>query len=143
MRRLTGTVLAAVCFVCLTPAIHAQSPAVDAQRVPGDVWMQYTDPREAGFDPAKLEAAREVWESLPSSAFMVVADGAVVAAWGETSRRFMCHSVRKSFLSALYGIYWDRGEIELNKTMADLGIDDTSERLLLGERETGTNPRPA
>lgn len=61
---------------------------------------------------------------MPSSAFLVVADGAVVAAWGEVGRRFMCHSVRKSFLSALYGIYWDRGQIELDKTLADLGIDD-------------------
>jgi CubicO group peptidase (beta-lactamase class C family) len=46
----------------------------------------------------------------------------------------MCHSVRKSFLSALYGIYWDRGEIELNKTLADLGIDDAPDPLLAVEQ---------
>ena len=97
--------------------------------------MQYTDVREAGFDPAKLEAARGAWEALPSSAFMVVADGAVVASWGDSSRRFMCHSVRKSFLSALYGIYWDRGTMDLNKTLFDLGIDDTPEPLLDSERQ--------
>ncbi|NIP82630.1 MAG: serine hydrolase, partial [Gemmatimonadetes bacterium] len=66
--------------------------------------MSYANVEEAGFDPARLEVARETWEGLPSSAFLVVADGAVVAAWGEVGRRFMCHSVRKSFLSALYGI---------------------------------------
>jgi CubicO group peptidase (beta-lactamase class C family) len=66
---------------------------------------------------------------------MVIADGAVVAAWGDVDRRFMCHSVRKSFLSALYGIYWDRGEIALNKTMADLGIDDFPDPLLEIERQ--------
>jgi hypothetical protein len=65
----------------------------------------------------------------------VIADGAVVASWGEVERRFMCHSVRKSFLSALYGIYWDRGEIELNKTLADLGIDDWPGPLLESERQ--------
>ncbi len=96
--------------------------------------MRYADVEEAGFDPAKLAAARETWEGIPSSAFLIVADGAVVAAWGDVGRRFMCHSVRKSFLSALYGIYWDRGEIELNKTLADLGIDDEPDPLLETEK---------
>jgi CubicO group peptidase (beta-lactamase class C family) len=104
------------------------------ERFPGDRWMRYANVEQAGFDGAKLAAARETWETLPSSAFMVIADGAVVAAWGEVERRFMCHSVRKSFLSALYGIYWDRGEIELNKTLADLGIDDDPDPLLETER---------
>jgi CubicO group peptidase (beta-lactamase class C family) len=96
--------------------------------------MQYTNIEQAGFDAAKLAAARTTWEGLPSSAFLVIADGAVVAAWGGVERRFMCHSVRKSFLTALYGIYWDRGEIELNKTLADLGIDDEPDPLLETEK---------
>ncbi len=103
-------------------------------RFPGDRWMRYTNAEQAGFDAAKLAAAQGTWEGLPSSAFMVIADGAVVAAWGDVGRRFMCHSVRKSFLSALYGIYWDRGEIELNKTLADLGIDDEPDPLLETEK---------
>jgi CubicO group peptidase (beta-lactamase class C family) len=110
-------------------------PAAAGDRVPGEHWMRYADPAEAGFDPERLEAARVAWEALPSSTFLVVADGAVVAAWGDVERRFMCHSVRKSFLSALYGIYWDRGEIELNKTLADLGIDDTPDPLLASEQQ--------
>ena len=105
-----------------------------SDRVPDDQWMLFTDVGQAGFDAAKLEAARQTWESIPSSAFMVISDGAVVAAWGEFERRFMCHSVRKSFMSGLYGIYWDRGEIELNKTLADLGIDDEPEPLLEAEK---------
>jgi hypothetical protein len=47
----------------------------------------------------------------------------------------MCHSVRKSFLAALCGIYRNRGEIELNKTPADLGIDDWPDPLLESERQ--------
>jgi CubicO group peptidase (beta-lactamase class C family) len=103
--------------------------------VPGETWQIYSDVSEAGFDPDLLEAARQAWEKLPSSAFLVIADGAIVASWGEVERRFMCHSVRKSFLSALYGIYWDRGEIELNKTMAELGIDDEPSPLLEVEKQ--------
>ena len=122
------TVLALIVLV-FGSAAHAQ------QRVPGESWQVYTDVREAGFDPDLLEAARQTWEGMPSSAFLVIADGAIVASWGEVNRRFMCHSVRKSFLSALYGIYWDRGEIELNKTMAELGIDDAPSPLLEVEKQ--------
>jgi CubicO group peptidase (beta-lactamase class C family) len=128
-----------VLFAFITALLLAAPAAGRAQaigdRFPGDHWMRYTDVAQAGFDPAKLEAARQRWEQLPSSAFFIVADGAVVAAWGEVERRFMCHSVRKSFLSALYGIYWDKGEIELNKRMSDLGIDDFPLPLLATERE--------
>ena len=110
-------------------------PAFAGDRVPGEQWMSYADPAEAGFDAARLEAARATWEGMPSSAFLVVSDGAVVVAWGDVDRRFMCHSVRKSFMSALYGIYWDRGEIELNKTLVDLGIDDQDDVLLDSEKQ--------
>jgi CubicO group peptidase (beta-lactamase class C family) len=124
-----GLVLAAL---LVAPGLSLGQATSD--RVPGERWMQYSDVAQAGFDAEKLEAARTSWEGLPSSAFMVIADGAVVAAWGDVERRFMCHSVRKSFLTALYGIYWDRGEIELNKTLADLGIDDEPSPLLEAEK---------
>lgn len=130
-RRLTGGM---ALTVTLTLAL-ALSGELNAERVPGETWMRYAEVEEAGFDPARLDSARKNWEALPSSAFMVVADGAVVAAWGEVDRRFEAHSVRKSFLSALYGIYWDRGEIELNKRLKDLGIDDHPAPLLSTERE--------
>ena len=115
-------------------AVAAIAPAWASSRVPGDQWQRYENVVDAGFDAAKLGEARESWEALPSSAFMVITDGAVVASWGDVTRRFMCHSVRKSFLSALYGIYWDRGEIELNKTLGDLGIDDEPSPLLESEK---------
>jgi CubicO group peptidase (beta-lactamase class C family) len=120
---------------CLFVAFACALPAFAGDRVPAEQWMAYADPADAGFDADRLEAARATWEELPSSAFMVISNGAVVAAWGDVSRRFMCHSVRKSFMSALYGIFWDRGEIELNKTLADLGIDDLGEGLLESEKQ--------
>ncbi|MFO7893142.1 MAG: serine hydrolase [Longimicrobiales bacterium] len=125
------TTLLGLAFVLV---LAAASDAA-AQRFPADSWMQYQNVEEAGFDATKLDSARASWEALPSSAFLVVADGAVVAAWGDVGRRFMCHSVRKSFLSALYGVYWDRGELDLNKQMEDLGIDDHPLPLMETERE--------
>ncbi|UCD25242.1 MAG: serine hydrolase, partial [Gemmatimonadota bacterium] len=129
---LTMTFSLILAVLLTTPTTSIAQTTSD--RVPSEQWMQFADVTQAGFDAAKLDAARETWEGLPSSAFMVIADGAVVAAWGEVERRFMCHSVRKSFLTALYGIYWERGEIELNKTLADLGIDDDPDPLLEAEK---------
>ena len=126
------------CFVAL--GLFAVAPAAAAgERVPGEQWLRFADPAQAGFDPARLAAARQAWERLPSSAFLVVSGGAVVASWGDSERRFMCHSVRKSFLSGLYGIYWDRGEIELNKRLSDLGLDDEPDPLLRRRRRRASS----
>ena len=55
---------------------------------------------------------------------MVVRGGTVVAAWGDVSRKLEIHSVRKSFVSALFGIAANRNEISLDKTLGQLGITD-------------------
>jgi CubicO group peptidase (beta-lactamase class C family) len=47
-----------------------------------------------------------------------------VDAWGDVARNYKCHSVRKSLLSGLYGIYVAEGEIDLSMTLGELGIRD-------------------
>ncbi|MGB7062177.1 MAG: serine hydrolase [Candidatus Zixiibacteriota bacterium] len=95
-------------------------------RNPQETWEQYKSPEEAGWSSEKLEQAKELYDSLDAAAFMVVYDGKVLVSWGDVKRRFMCHSVRKSLLSALYGTHVDDGSIDLNKTLAELNIDDKS-----------------
>jgi len=87
-------------------------------------WLAYETPEEAGWSSERLQDAHALWKTIGSDAFMVVYDGAVLAAWGDVTQRFMCHSVRKSFLSALYGVHANEGNIDLDKTLEDLGIDD-------------------
>jgi len=93
---------------------------------PQETWEQYKTPEEAGWSSEKLEQAKELYDSLDAAAFMVVHDGKVLISWGDVKRRFMCHSVRKSLLSALYGTHVDDRSIDLNKTLAELNIDDKS-----------------
>jgi len=87
-------------------------------------WLQYSDPEMAGFSDKKLQKALEYAEELNSAAVMLVYKGKVVIAWGNVNYPDNCHSMRKAFLSALYGIYSDNGVIDLQKTLADLNIDD-------------------
>ncbi len=93
-------------------------------RFPGAEWEKYTDPAQAGWSAEKLAEARDFSDSIGVTTLMIVENGIVVDAWGDLARRFMCHSVRKSFISALYGIHVGRGEISLGETLASLGIQD-------------------
>jgi hypothetical protein len=87
---------------------------------------------EAGWSSRGIEDAKGFAQSIGTAAFMLVHDGAVVATYGDVSRRYMAHSVRKSLLSALYGIYTARRSINLQRTLGELGIDD---RLRLTDSE--------
>ena len=107
-------------FLTLFIACHS----IWAQQGPKGPWLQYKNNETAGFSTQKLEAAKAQFKKMRSSSLMVVHQGKVVAAWGDVSRRFLAHSIRKSLMSAMYGIYEEKGRIDLNKTLQALGIDD-------------------
>ncbi len=108
----------------VTLALGLVLPHAAAGDDPAGPWRQVARPEEAGFDPAGLERARALAEEAGSAAVFVVHRGRVLAAWGDVTRGFRCHSVRKSLLSALIGIHVDAGRLDLDATLAELGIDD-------------------
>ena len=81
-------------------------------------------PLATGWSEADLESARAFADSAGSTAVVAIRDGRLVAEWGATDRRISGHSVRKSLVSALYGIAEERGLIDIGVTLADLGVDD-------------------
>ncbi len=106
-------------------ALGCNSEFLHAKEIyPGATWVSYASPEEAGFSSAQLAQARQYSEEIGSAAVMVIYKGAVLTHWGPIEKRYMCHSVRKSFLSALYGIYVKEGKIDLDTTMAELNIND-------------------
>jgi len=46
---------------------------------------------------------------------------------------YMCHSIRKPFLGALYGIYVGKGVIDIDETLEELNIDDIPPSLIDAE----------
>ncbi|WP_429944088.1 hypothetical protein ACQY1F_18460 [Agrobacterium vitis] len=74
---------------------------------------QSVDPASAGWSVSKLKAAQDYAASLKPTAVMVVQDGKVIASWGDVSRKVNVASVRKSLLSALYGIAVAERRIDL------------------------------
>jgi len=96
----------------------------DRRAWPTPQWERVASPEEAGWSTEKLQVAFEFADTLETSALMLVHQGRIVQESGETKRPFMCHSMRKSILSALYGPHVRNGTIDLNASLHSLGIDD-------------------
>jgi CubicO group peptidase (beta-lactamase class C family) len=103
--------------------------------IPTDHWKKYSTPEDAGFSLQKLAAARAYYDSLQAAALFVVYKGVVIADWGESARRFACHSARKSLMSGMYGIFIDNGMIDTNLTLEQLGIDESPTPLTPQEKQ--------
>jgi len=91
---------------------------------PGKSWEKVKKPEQFGYSSEKLAAARRFSETLKTAAVTIIVHGKVLYEWGDVDTLYLTHSMRKSVLSALYGKYVENGTINLEKTMADLGIDD-------------------
>ena len=55
---------------------------------------------------------------------MVVRDGEVIVQYGDVALKASVASVRKSLLNAIIGVHVDKGNIDLDRTLADLNIYD-------------------
>jgi len=124
-------------FFVLTLALVDCSPNDDINKdvYPGENWQRAADPEKFGWSLAKLAEAHKFSKKIHSDAVMIVDNGVVVDAWGDITMKFYCHSIRKSLLSALIGIHIEEGNIDLSKTMGELGIDDSEPSLTPIEKQ--------
>ncbi|MGH1366661.1 MAG: serine hydrolase domain-containing protein [Calditrichia bacterium] len=110
-----------VCLLLFTQLTFAQT---DKLQKPGRDWQIYNDVEDAGYSTAKLDSAKRLFDTSKGAALFVVHQGRVLLSLGETNRRFMCASMRKSFMSALIGIAAANQQIDLSETLESLNIDD-------------------
>lgn len=78
----------------------------------------------AGWDRERLAALVDRARRNKVAALMVVQGDRLVVGDGEVSRPFLLHSMRKSLLSALYGAAVAAGQVKLETTLGEIGIDD-------------------
>ena len=107
--------------------------ALPLRAEPGRHW-QSIDPATAGWTATALQPLRDYAELRKPTALMLVQNGAVLASFGDPSRKVGVASVRKSLLSALYGIAVADGRIKLDSTIAELGIDEKAPGLTEQEK---------
>lgn len=107
-------------------------------KYPGKIWDKIQNPEELGYSSELLAKAKEFSKTLNTSAVTIIVNGVILDEWGDVDSVYFTHSMRKSVLSAMYGKYVEAGVIDLNKTMAELGIDDEP---ALSEREKAATIR--
>ena len=120
------------------PDVAAQSASLRTEsheRFPKKSWSSLSASETARWSKEKLAAAHAYANSIHSSAVMIVQGGKVVDQWGDIDRKITSYSVRKSLISALYGIYSAEGVIDINQRLEQLGIDDSPDPLTNSERQ--------
>ena len=115
----TGLLLAALSG----PAAADWPQCGDAEAFPGAAWPE---PDASGWDREQLAEARRISDSQDAgTAVMVVHEGRLVATWGDTAEPRLVQSIRKQLLNSLVGLEVASGRLDLDDTLAELGIDDT------------------
>ena len=100
----------------------ALSPAGEV--FPGASWERIGRAEAAGWSRARLDSVRARLTGLPTTGFMAVSGGRVLMQYGNVRTVSYLASVRKSILSILFGNYVANGTVSLDKTLAEIGIDD-------------------
>lgn len=123
---LTLAVLAlAACGASTPQGTPAPTACPDLRPVyPDSVWARIASPECAGWSSEGLDAVRQRLSGMATTSMLAIVGGRVVFEYGDPVLVSYLASVRKSVLSMLYGIYVDRGVIDLDETLAELGIDD-------------------
>ena len=91
--------------------------------------------RKRRWSKEKLALARQYADSIHSSAVMIIQHGVVIDQWGDIDKKINGYSMRKSLISALYGIYSAEGVIDLNETLEHAGTDEKTDPLTKEERQ--------
>ncbi|HEY4050345.1 MAG TPA: hypothetical protein VGM27_26065, partial [Acidobacteriaceae bacterium] len=111
-------------LVCVFVALGATRQSAAQSVYPEKFWETATGPERSKWDAEKLTQARKYSESIGSAAVMIVQGGKVIDEWGAVDKKLVCYSMRKSLLSALYGIAVEQGKINPQSTLEQLNIDD-------------------
>jgi CubicO group peptidase (beta-lactamase class C family) len=136
---LVSIIIFILLVACQMTPKWAPYSAAAGEVYPNEKWQKLEPPEKLGWSSEKLAEARAYSKRIGSAAVMIVDNGVVVDAWGNTSRNFQCHSMRKSLISALIGIHVEEGNINLTKTMEELTIDDYEPSLTSEEKQATIN----
>lgn len=100
------------------------APAAAPAIFPAAEWERHATPEAAGFCADRLQQVTDHAKTLSTTAMVAIVGGRIAYEYGDLARVSYLASVRKSILAMLYGNYVKSGVIRLDRTLADLGIDD-------------------
>ncbi|WP_400078739.1 serine hydrolase domain-containing protein [Winogradskyella sp. R77965] len=108
-----------------------------AQIYPDKDWTTNQNPSDTGWnDPERSTFNRYIIDSTNITGLVIVHKGEIVLEYGDIEENSYIASCRKSVLAILFGKYVENGQINLDKTLEDLKIEDHSP--LLNIEKTAT-----
>ncbi len=111
--------------------------AGEAQIYPDKNWATHQNPAEAGWSDADRRAfTRYIIDSTQITGLVIVHQGEVVLDFGDVEENSYIASCRKSVLAMLYGKYVKNGQIDLDKSLSSLGVEDHSPLLEIEQSAT-------
>jgi len=109
----------------------AQKP----QAAPAFTWQTVT-PESVGYSSGRLDALRQWLKTQQTQSMMVLYKGKVIFTYGDVAKPTKIASIRKSVLAMLMGKYVVSGQLDMGKTVEELGLKDNSPFLDLEKRAT-------
>ncbi len=110
-----------------SPGSNDQWPACGiVESFPGSEWALDSQAAESW---RSMEQTTALFKQLKSKALMVVHKGRLVFSEGPVEKRYMLASLRKSVLNAMYGAYAVNHPINMDASLAELGINDSQPAL--------------
>lgn len=88
-----------------------------------EAW-QGANAAQVGWSQEALDKAGMAAEAAGSEALLVIVDGKVVYSQGRVDEPIYIASVRKSILDGLFGVASTLGVVDLDRSIADLGLED-------------------
>jgi CubicO group peptidase (beta-lactamase class C family) len=116
--------------------LAASLAAQDKPPVPSPGWERIAKPEDAGYSSARLDALRAWLKAFDTKALFVTVDGRVLFDYGDSHYVSKIASMRKSVLGMMYGKYVAAGKIDLQKTVVELGLQDSKPFLPIEEHAT-------
>ncbi len=137
-RRPALLLVAALTLAGCSPGVETATPTVSSAAAravyPIPSWTRIEDPESVGWSRAGLDSVRARLATLSTTGMMAVVGGRVLLEHGDVRAVSYLASVRKSVLSMLFGIAVANGTVSLDRTLAQVGIDDVG-GLMAAERE--------
>jgi CubicO group peptidase (beta-lactamase class C family) len=126
--RLLATLCVATLAACSPAAPHRQVGST------GDAFERIS-PSDAGYSQRGLDSLRDFLRTAGSESMLLLHEGKVVFEWGDIRQKRLLHSIRKPVLNALIGMDSHRACLQLDQTLASLGVDDIAPSLSDAEKQ--------
>ena len=108
-----------------------------SQEFPGDEWTFNEHPEKDGWNLEKgMDFYRYIIDSTHITGLVIVHKGQIILDYGDIEELSYIASCRKSVLAMLYGKYVENGQIRLDKTVAEMGIDDVQGLMPIEKKAT-------